>query len=222
MLWVQSDSRSHWAISGFVIAALCYVSKGICSREDTLLNSKAHLLCIYNIMWENFSISIFLLPLADCVFISSSAGFVSPRRMCVCELWWKLSNSSAFDCKATDDIFEMSEPALSTHTSTKPWNNDTSLQLFHPDGGSEQMKIRVSISLSYWHDSQHIFTSALVEHLLVGIFGLDRIHKWSVFPYVFSHSKPVSKQSLKGQVFHFCYVKSSIHLTSTDRKSGSW
>lgn len=121
-----------------------------------------------------------MLPLADCVFISLSAGFVSPRRMCVCELWWKLSNSSAFDCIATVDIFEMSGPALSTHTSTKPWNNDTSLRLFHPDGGCERMNIRVSISLSYWHDSQHIVTSAFVEHLLVGIFGLDRIHKGSV------------------------------------------
>ncbi len=33
MLWVQSDSRFHWAISGFVIAALCYASKGICVLE---------------------------------------------------------------------------------------------------------------------------------------------------------------------------------------------
>lgn len=50
MLRVQSDSRSHWAISGFVIAALCYVSKGICAREDNLLYSEVNLLCIYNIM----------------------------------------------------------------------------------------------------------------------------------------------------------------------------
>lgn len=62
MLWVQSDSRFHWAISGFVIAALCYVSKGICSREDKLLYSKAHLLCNYNIMWGNLSIGNFCYP----------------------------------------------------------------------------------------------------------------------------------------------------------------
>lgn len=56
---------SPWAISGFIIAALCYVSKGICIREHKLLCRKAHLLCIYIIMS-----GIFLLPLAGCVLTS--------------------------------------------------------------------------------------------------------------------------------------------------------
>ncbi len=67
----QSVSLGHLRFC----SALCYVSKGICSREDKLLYSKAHLLFIYNIMWGYLSIGNFLLLFADCAFISLSGWF---------------------------------------------------------------------------------------------------------------------------------------------------
>jgi len=154
---------SPWALSGFIIAALCCASM----RECKLLCSKAHLLCIYIMM----SMFFFLLLLAGLRFHQFVSWFHGPERMCICELWWKLYNSSAFDCKASVDIFEMSEPALSTHTTTKPRNNDTRLLLFHPDGFKE----RTNIYQYVWHESLHIFTSAFVQDLLVGIFALREL-----------------------------------------------
>lgn len=180
-------------------------------------------------MWEN--INCFVVKLIYYVFILWCRDFFSttlsrlcfhqfvswfhgPGRMCICELWWKLSNSSAFDCKASVDIFEMSEPALSTHTTTKPRNNDTRLQLFNPDEGKERTNIRVSIQYLTWISS-HIYISPC-SRLAGWNFCLERTQKWCLFLIcLFTLLSLWTKKSLKGLVCHFFYVKSSIHLTST-------
>lgn len=65
---------SPWAISGFITAALCYVRAYVWEKLNCYV---VKLIYYVFIIWcQDF---FFLLPLAGCVFISLSAGFMVPQ-----------------------------------------------------------------------------------------------------------------------------------------------